>query len=249
MTRTVPGREGGAAPDRANRPGRAGDAGAVAGGRGGARGRVRGCAAPAGRRGPPPAGSPRRPAAERWLMSSSATSRQRQAALVTGAATVIGKAIAATLADRHAADAARPGRADRRTGAHRRPGVTRTCPAGAASSARGWRRPDSTLAAAVGRVEDSVSRRSWSRWNSPRTAAAGAAATLWARGSCSAPPVHHTGSSSRSSPSCRSLWSDCLTQTLARHSSAETAVRFAKGRSGLCLTRVGVGTFRHGPGG
>jgi len=189
--------------NRAGRTGRPGDAGAVAGGQGRARGRVRGCAAQAGRRGPPSAGSHRRPAAERCVMISSATSLQRQAALVTGAATGIGKAIAAPLADHQAADAARPGRGDRRTGARRRPGVTKACPAGAASSAQGWRRPDSILAAAAGVLE--VPRGGGPGAGETRRGrrAPGTVATLWASGSCSAPPVHYDGGYSWISPSCR----------------------------------------------
>src|SRR5262249_51541822 len=131
-------------------------------------------------------------------------SLQRQAALVTGAATGIGKAIAAPLADRHAADAARPGRADRWTGARWRPGVTRTCPAGAASSAQG-RQPDSIPAAAAGVLE--LPRRggpgAGETGPGRRRRAPGTAATLLATGSCSAPPVHYDGGYSWISPSCR----------------------------------------------
>jgi len=130
-------------------------------------------------------------------------SLQRQAALVTGAATGIGKAIAAPLADHHAADAARPGRVGRRTGARRWPGVTRTCPTGAASSAQGWRRPDSILVAAAGVLEVPRGGSPGAGETRRERRAPGTAATLWASGSCSAPPVHYVRGSSWSSPSCR----------------------------------------------
>src|SRR5262249_58884221 len=39
------------------------------------------------------------------------------------------------------------------------------------------------------------------------------------------------------------LWSDCLTQTLARRSCAETAERAARGRCGMCPTRGWAGAI------